>query len=103
MNLSNHPFLFTVTDRFAIEGRGTVLVPGVPWEGVPPVKRGDPLILRTPLGEIIETAIEDVQRIMGSLIKASPMLLPPNIPKSNVPIGTEVFLGITDHPPSEDH
>jgi hypothetical protein len=102
MNLSDHPFLFTVSDRFAIDERGTVLVPGVPWEGVPTVKRGDPVILRTPLGEIIETTIEEVERMMGSQIEASPMLLPSNIQKSDVPIGTEVFLRITSQAPTGD-
>jgi translation elongation factor EF-Tu-like GTPase len=85
MNLSDHPFLFTVSDRFAIDGRGTVLVPGVPWEGVPTVKRGDPVILRTPLGEIIETTIEEVERMMGSRIEASPHAVTFKHPKVRCP------------------
>jgi hypothetical protein len=103
MNLSDHPFLFTVTDCFSIDGRGTLVVPGVPWNGVPTVKRGDPLILRTPLGEIIETTIKDVEMISGSRIRASPVLFPSNIQKSDVPIGTEVFLGITATAATHDH
>ena len=102
MNLSDHTLLFTVTDRFSITGRGTVVVPGVPWKGVPSVKRGDPLILRTPNGEIIETAIEDVERIMGARIEAFPVLLPSSIQKSDVPIGTEVFLRTTAPALSKD-
>jgi hypothetical protein len=54
MDISEHIYLFTITDRFSIEGRGVIVVPGIPWtSGTPIVRRGDPLILRTPLGDII--------------------------------------------------
>jgi len=97
MDLSNHPFLFTVTERFSITGRGVVIVPGIPWKGVPLVKRGDPLILRTPLADVIETSVGDVEMIHGpgpGGIEAYPVLLPSTFHKFDIPIGTEVFLGI---------
>jgi len=104
MTLTDYPYLFTVEDRFLITGRGVVIVPGIPWRGVPSTKRGDPLILRTPLGEIIETSIKEVEMIRtATRIEASPVLLPSDIHKFDVPIGTEVFLGIPGHVPSEDH
>jgi len=98
--LDDHLFLFTVEDRFSIEGRGVVIVPGIPWKGGPVVKKGDPLILRTPLGEIIETFVRDLEMISprpgGVIFHSSPVLLPSDLHKFDIPIGTEVFLGATD-------
>lgn len=100
MTLSDFPYLFTIAERFSITGRGVVVVPGIPWNGVPVVKRGAPLILRTPLGEIIETSVKELEMINykpgGERIKASPVLLPSELHKFDIPIGTEVFLGIAD-------
>lgn len=58
MNIFEHTYLLTIADRFNIEGRGVVVVPGIPHAaGTPVVHRGDRLILRTPLEEIIHTSL----------------------------------------------
>lgn len=97
MDFSQHTYLFTVTDRFSIQGRGVVVVPGIPWtEESHVVRKGDPLILRTPLGEIIRTNIQDIEMIDcrpdGKLLKSSPISFPKDIHIFDIPIGTEVFL-----------
>ncbi|WAC18895.1 hypothetical protein OVA24_16815 [Luteolibacter sp. SL250] len=98
---NENSFLFTVTDRFSLDGRGVIIVPGIPWQGAPVVKKGDPLLLRTPLGEVIHTMVRDLERIRylpeGKRNEATPILLPKEIHKFDIPIGTEVFLGATDH------
>ncbi|MDF1740467.1 MAG: hypothetical protein P1U86_15005 [Verrucomicrobiales bacterium] len=97
MNLQDHTYLFTITDRFAIEGRGVVVVPGIPWtEGTPNVRKGEPLILRTPLGDIIETNLQDIEMISyrpgAKRLEATPFSLPKEIHKFDIPVGTEVYL-----------
>ncbi|MDB6139689.1 MAG: hypothetical protein JWO94_2761, partial [Verrucomicrobiaceae bacterium] len=91
-------FLFTVTDRFFIEGRGTVLVPGLPQDlGAIVIRRGDPLILRTPLGDIIETVLQDIEMIShrrsGKIYPSTPILLPVLHP-FDISIGTDVYLKV---------
>lgn len=97
MKFLDHIFLFTITDRFSIEGRGVVVVPGIPWaKGTPAVRKGDPLILRTPLGEVIETELRDIEMISyrpdAKRLEATPILLPKKLHKCDIPIGTEVYL-----------
>jgi hypothetical protein len=97
MDISKHIYLFTITDRFSIEGRGVAVVPGIPWTvGIPVVRKGDPLILRTPLGEIIPTRLQDVEMINyrpgAKSLEATPILLPKELHKFDIPIGTEVYL-----------
>lgn len=71
------------------------------------VRPGDPLILRTPLGEIIKTTVCDFEMISyrpgATRLEASPLLLPSKFHKFDIPIGTEVFLGVThqDEPRGE--
>ena len=94
---SSLPFLFTVTDRFPLEKRGLLIMPGIPLEGAPAVRRGDPLTLRTPLGDIIKTSIKDLEWIRqeerSAEFSSLFILLPKGIHKFDIPIGTEVFLG----------
>jgi len=97
MNLADHTYLFTITDRFAIEGRGVILIPGIPWTVVTPsVRKGASLILRTPLGEIIFTTMQDIEMISyrpdAKRLEATPILLPKDIHRFDIPIGTEVYL-----------
>lgn len=96
MRITDHLYLFTVADRFNITGRGTVVVPGIPQSLADPViRRGAPLILRTPLGDIVETYLKDIEMICYSAgakrLDATPILLP-NLHKFDIPIGTEVYL-----------
>lgn len=97
MKIEDHTYLFTITDRFSIEGRGVVVVPGIPWaKGTPVVRKGDALILRTPLGEIIRTRLQDIEMINyrpgAKRLEATPFSLPKDVHKFDIPIGTEVFL-----------
>jgi len=97
MKIVDHTYLFTISDRFSIEGRGVVLVPGIPHAaGTPVVHRGDPLILRTPLGEVIHTNLQDIELIRympgAKRLEATPISLPKSIHKFDIPIGTEVYL-----------
>jgi hypothetical protein len=108
MNISEHTYLFTIADRFSIEGHGVVVVPGIPHAaGTPVVHRGDPLILRTPLGEVIHTNLQDIELIRympgAKRLEATPISLPQSIHKFDIPIGTEVYLAsdATEKPQSE--
>ena len=96
MKISYHTFLFTVSDRISIEGSGVVLFPGIPVDGsAPNCRRGDALILRTPLGDTIHTSLKDIEMIRcdrsyresGTLIS-----LPKEANKFDLPVGTEVYL-----------
>ena len=97
MNLSGHTYLFTVTDRFKIEDWAVILIPGIPdaREG-PVVRKGDPLVLRTPLGDLIHTRLQDFEMInysrRGMRSEATAISLPKEFHKFDIPIGTEVYL-----------
>jgi len=88
--------LFTVADRFQIEGRGCVLAPGLPIDaGSPNLRKGARIRLRTPAGTETDTFIKDLEMISyrHRPEKISiPILLPKDITKKDVPVGTEVFL-----------
>ncbi|MEQ1750147.1 MAG: hypothetical protein ABL974_12030 [Prosthecobacter sp.] len=96
MKITDHLYLFTVADRFSIAGRGTVVVPGIPHSlKEPPVRRAALLILRTPLGDVVETYLRDIELIRylpdAKRPEATPILLP-DLHKFDIPIGTEVYL-----------
>jgi hypothetical protein len=87
---------FTVADVFLIEGRGCVLVPGLPTEPESPVvKTGARIQLRTPAGRVIDTTIKAIEMITYRKRPEKiccPILLPKDITKDDVPIGTDVYL-----------
>jgi len=88
--------LFVVEDAFQISGRGCVLVPGPSTEPCGPrVRVGDPIRLVKPDGQEIETLVRGVEMIhrrpLPKVITA-PILLPKEITKDQVPLGTQVFL-----------
>ncbi len=88
--------LFVVEDAFQITGRGCVLVPGPSTEpGGPRVRVGEPIRLVKPDGQEIETLVRGVEMIhrrpLPKVITA-PILLPKEITKDQVPVGTQVFL-----------
>ena len=89
--------LFTVADRFYIEGRGCVLVPGVSTDSsITGLRQGTRIRLRTPSGKEIDTFIKDLEMITHRQEEpakiAAPVLLPKDIAKEDVPVGTEVLL-----------
>src|SRR5207302_1237007 len=79
--------LFTVADRFQIEGRGCVLVPGLPTEpGSPNVSRGARIRLRTPEGKETDTLIVGLEMISYRKRPEKiciPILLPNDITKDD--------------------
>jgi len=88
--------LFTVTDGFQIEGRGCVLIPGVSCEpGDPVVRVGDRIRLRMPSGGNLDTTVRGIEHIRYAKMPekiAFAVLLPHDITKEDVPVGTEVLL-----------
>ncbi len=92
--------LFTVTHRFQIEGRGCVLVPGLPTDtGSPNLRKGARIRLRTPTGSETDTFIKELEMISYRQRTEKiciPVLLPKGIAKEDVPVGPEVLL-IEEH------
>jgi len=88
--------LFTVADRFQIENLGCVLAPGLSTEpGSPSLRIGARIRLRTPEGREIDTSIRDLPMISYRKMPEKitvPVLLPNDLTKDDVPIGTEVLL-----------
>jgi|GEM_PF-2681630 len=91
-------FLFTVVDHFSIEGRGVVLVPGIPHDSESrSIRKGAALRLRKPDLTEQDTQIRDLEILnyrpnMPLEQRSTPILLPKDVHKFDVPIGTEVFL-----------
>lgn len=95
-DVSHMVHLFTVTDRFQIEGRGCVLIPGVSCEpGDPVVRLGYRIRLRMPGGPFLDTTIRGIEHIRYAKMPERltfPVLLPESITKDDIPVGTEVLL-----------
>ena len=89
-------YLFTVTDRIQIDGRGCVLFPGLPCElGDPILRHGARIRLREPTGSEVDTFVKEIVSIScrSRPVKfAAPILLPQDITKNDVSVGTEVHL-----------
>jgi len=91
-------YLFSVEDRFSIRGRGTVLAPGIPRNlNLPTIRDGAKIQLRKPDLTIVYTFIKAIEMIryrpeVPPEKRTIPILLPKDIHKFDVPIGTEVYL-----------
>jgi hypothetical protein len=92
------PFLlFVVEQVFQISSIGCVVAPGVtPGPGVPGVRAGDPIRLLKPDGEVVDTRIHSIPHFNYGLRPRPkdltfPFVLPPQIAKEDVPLGTRVF------------
>lgn len=87
--------LFIVEDAFQITDRGCVLVPGPSaGPGGPTVRVGDPIRLVKPDGEVIDTEIRGIEmlgRRPRPKVITAPILLPLDITKEQVPVGTRVL------------
>jgi len=87
--------LFIVEDAFQITGRGCILVPGpVAEPGGPTLHIGDPIRLAKPDGQLVDTkirAFEMIGRRPVPKVITAPILLPREITKDQVPVGTQVF------------
>lgn len=91
----------TIEDVFQIDGRGCIVVPGLLLDADPHVCIGDPATLRRPDGTEIQTLVAGIEMIRTLDRNAMPILLPKNIHKDEVPIGTE--LAITETRPRDDN
>ena len=88
-------FLFRVTDVFEIEGRGCILIPGLPApsDAMPVIRKSDAILLRRPDGHEQSTYIREFESIRrDKFYPEIPILLPRDLTKSDVPVGTEVWL-----------
>lgn len=84
-------FLFTVCDTFWIEKRGLILASDVKGEQVN-LRDGDPIELRRPDGSTIMTRVVGIERaIPYDPERTLAILLPVDVAKESVPIGTEVW------------
>lgn len=86
--------LFLVEGTFEITERGLVLVPGLK-EDSPQVAVGDTIVIMTPTNNIVRTKIAGIEMIKFHTVpkeKMIPILLPYEIKKEDIPIGTSVYL-----------
>ena len=87
-------YLFTVAGVFFLQSRGPILIPGVPAQGPFHVHVGDAIELRRPDGSTQQTTVRGIE--MADPPRPSgrshiPILLPDDVVKGDVPIGTEVW------------
>ena len=90
-------YLFTVDDTFQIEDRGIILGYGLPVTSDVTIIRGNSLILRRPDLSTVKATLAEIPMIryrpdVAPEDRTTPIMLNKDISKSDVPIGTEVFL-----------
>lgn len=87
--------LCKVQDVFEISGRGCILTPGFSETAAAnlQIRAKDPIQLRRADGSMVRTHIHAVEILDGPNRRwCVPVLLPPEFTKSDVPIGTEIWL-----------
>jgi hypothetical protein len=86
--------LSVVEDVFEIVGHGCVIVPGIPVKMSLVVSVHDQLRLVYPDGTSVSTHVAGIEmpNLPTHLDHPFPILLPDDIRKSDVPIGTQVLL-----------
>jgi hypothetical protein len=87
-------YLSTVDDVFWLEGRGCVITPGIPENSKWRIKVGDALHLIRPDGSTLPSKVAGIEMISVSSPRRrpTPLLLPPEVRREEVPIGTKVFV-----------
>ena len=88
------PLLLKVEDVFDISGRGCVIAPVVPSGADFKIRAKDQIQLRTPDGRVLDTHIASIELLKpqdGSACRMA-IMLPRDLVKQDVPIGTEVWL-----------
>jgi hypothetical protein len=86
-------FLFQLDDVFDIQGRGCVLVPGIPNESVHEVGAGTPIFIERPDGSRLETVILGIEMIeRGKPTGHAPFSVPRHIGKEELPVGSRIYL-----------
>jgi len=89
--------LFKVEDVFDISGRGCVLVPVIPNDLDLKIRPKDQIQLRTPDGLVFDSHIASIEFLHGKKPDGSrgcrfAIMLPRDLVKQDVPVGTEVWL-----------
>ena len=88
-------FISIVEDKFQIENRGCVVVPGIPVRTLDSsyLKVGDFILLELPDGKIIKTIISGFEMLCRTQERPpTPILLPDMFKKEDIPIGTKIFV-----------
>lgn len=87
----------TIDAVFEIDGRGCVIVPGIPRDSDPRVQIGDHVYILTDDG-CIDTVIRGIEMIHAKpRLSGFPILLPKTITKDDVPIGSTLNI-VEDSP-----
>lgn len=91
--MSTGILISVVAEVFAIEGRGCVVVPGLPFSMLTTLThpRGTPITLRRPDGSEIQTSIRDLEMVSRATVPFVAILFPLPIAKTDIPIGTELW------------
>ena len=85
--------LSTIEAVFQLSGRNSVVVvPGIPKEGDWRIRVGDPLRLRLPDGSDAQSIVGGIEMLSPPNPTCTPLLLGPGLTKSEVPIGTEIWI-----------
>jgi hypothetical protein len=84
--------LSVVKEVFDRAGQGCVIFPGIPIDSTYTVKVRDPIRLIRPDKSIIETCISGIEIFTGAVAGPFPIRMPPEIQKSDIPIGTKIVL-----------
>ena len=87
-------FLLKVEEVFELTGRGCVLDPAIPSATSLHIAINDPLELRRPDGSVIRTHLYAFMHLRPNIHQVTPLVMPPEIKKSDIPVGTEVWLGV---------
>ena len=78
---------------FQIEGRGCVVVPGIPRESNTCVKIGDHVYILNEHGDCIDTVIRGIEMIRAQpRLEGFPILLPKTITKDDIAIGSQLYI-----------
>ena len=85
-------FLFKIEQVFEISGRGCVIVPAIVEGPDFKIRPQDEIQLRTPDGHVLDTRIGSVEFLKLAEVTRMAILLPPDVLKQDVPIGTDVWL-----------
>ena len=91
-------FILQVEDVFDIAGRGLTLAPAIPTNLGFEIRPRDRIQLRAPNGRILDTHVASFSlgRPIGGDRTIVAMELPSDIPRDDVPIGTQVWLVPSD-------
>ena len=88
---STKTFVCIIEDVFESAGRGCVITPGIPKDAKFNIKIGDPISLKLEDGSEIRTTVRGIEIGGGLSQPGIPLLLPADMSKEQIPIGTELW------------